>query len=69
MYGNVTIKNVNIIQSQARDGGALFIDNCTSVIIKDTSFDESTATRIGGTIFSNANKLNLTNVTLVEVLL
>ena len=66
MYGDATISNCNIISSSALDGGAVFVDNCTSVQITKTNFDKSSATRYGGTIFANGNDVTLTDVTLGE---
>lgn len=61
MYGDISISKCNITLSSALDGGALFIDNCTSVDLIQTNFKQSSAKRYGGTIFSNGNEATIAN--------
>lgn len=61
MYGDISISKCNITLSSALDGGALFIDNCTSVDLIKTNFKQSSANRYGGTIFSNGNEATIAN--------
>lgn len=62
MYGTFSLKNADINIAHARDGGAVFVDNCTSTVMNNVKITDSSADRQGGAIFSNANKLDLTSV-------
>ncbi len=67
MYGQFSLKDSNINIAEARDGGAIFVDNCTSVSMNKVSIKNSNAKNRGGAIFSNANKLNIDSVTFDKV--
>lgn len=57
MYGEFKSTNGNFINNTARNGGALFIDNSTSLFIRDNSFENNTALVSAGAIYSILNNL------------
>ena len=64
MYGSGTITKSSFTRNAALNGGALFSDNCTSFVIKNSDFTSNAATGFGGAIFSNANpKLTVDGIT------
>ncbi len=63
MYGSFTLKNSKINVAHARDGGAIFIDNCTSTTLEHVEIKDTSADRKGGAIFSNNNELKTQDVT------
>ena len=62
MYGQFSLKDSNINIASARDGGAIFIDNSTSVSMNRVSIKNANAKNRGGAIFSNDNQLNMDSV-------
>ena len=62
MYGKFSLRNSNITLAEARDGGAIFIDNCTSTEMNNVKIKDTSAIRKGGAIFSNNNNLVLNDV-------
>lgn len=57
MYGKFRVTSSNFINNTARNGGALFIDNSTEVIIISTLFENNNADVQAGAIYSLLNNL------------
>ena len=57
MYGTSLITSSNFINNSACNGGALFLDNVTSLFLMSNSFINNTADICAGAIYSISNKL------------
>ena len=58
MYGSFSSVNSVFTNNSASNGGALFIDNSTSVFVRSSTFTNNRASNTGGAIYSLLNKLN-----------
>lgn len=58
MYGSFSSVNSIFTNNSASNGGALFIDNSTSVFVRSSTFSNNRASNTGGAIYSLLNKLN-----------
>lgn len=62
LYGETTIQQSNLINNTARNGGALFLDNTTSLILSGNSFENNTAKITAGAYYLLASpKTNFIN--------
>ena len=54
-YGSFTLRNSNLFNNAAKNGGALFIDNTTQTILYQNTFTNNTASDYGGAVYSLLN--------------
>ena len=56
MYGDFSITGSKFTNNSARNGGALFIDNSTSLYLRSNIFTNNVASYAAGAIYSLLNK-------------
>lgn len=61
MYGNFSSIYGNFYNNSAKNGGALFIDNSTNLILRDNAFEGNRAVYCAGAIYSLCNNLKSGN--------
>ncbi|WP_407376206.1 C1 family peptidase [Methanobrevibacter sp.] len=59
MYGDFSLTSSKFINNSARNGGALFVDNSTSLLLRMNNFFDNHAINCGGAVYSVLNKLKI----------
>ncbi len=56
IYGDFSLTNSKFTNNSARNGGALYVDNSTSLFLRANSFKDNVASHTGGAVYSILNK-------------